>query len=50
MTGITPEMTQVINIPAFHPAKLGGNASKKVDYLPFLLPTTTTTNARISIG
>jgi hypothetical protein len=33
-----PQKWQVINTPAVHPTKSRGNASKKVDYLPFLLP------------
>jgi hypothetical protein len=37
MTGIVHKW-QVINTPAVHPTKSRGNASKKIDYLPFLLP------------
>jgi hypothetical protein len=38
MTGITPEMTGKQHYStAVHPTKPRGNASKKIDYLPFLL-------------
>jgi hypothetical protein len=36
MTGITLKWQVINTTPAVHPTKSRGNASKKIDYLPFL--------------